>query len=107
MNCDQVSCGMRVRVTSLGATSGWLIAARYLDARKVGVIGTVMAHVPGPGGDVWWVRHDSGNVGAYGCDEMEPLESSSESVQRWWSALVGVTFILGVVTYFFLIFRVH
>jgi hypothetical protein len=35
---------MRVRVTSLGATSGWLIAARYLDARKVGVIGTVMAH---------------------------------------------------------------
>jgi hypothetical protein len=48
------------------------------------------SHVPGHGGDVWWVRHeDSGNVGAYGCDEMEPLEASES-----WSALTEVAFVL-------------
>ncbi len=56
---------LRVKVLRLGDTEGMLIGKKYLDVRKVGAVGVVEGWVPGHGGDVWWVRHEDGTVGAY------------------------------------------
>lgn len=63
---------MRVVVEKLGSTVGTMISQRHLDARKVGVHGTVLNYVGGHGGDLWCVRHDgSEEVGVYSVDEMK------------------------------------
>lgn len=73
MNCNDVKPGLRIRTTKLGDTKGMLIAHRHLDVRKEGVIGYARSYVPGHGGDVWFVEHeDSGAIGAYVFNEMEP-----------------------------------
>lgn len=66
--------GTRLRTKSiLGSTGGMLINAKYLDARKPNAIGTYYGHVPGHGGDVWWVKHDDGSESAYMFNEVEDL----------------------------------
>ena len=66
--------GDRVRVTRLGDTTGFLIHARPMLCRKAGVFGVVANYVAGHGGDVYFVTHDDGQVGAYVYDELEPIE---------------------------------
>ncbi|OHB20143.1 MAG: hypothetical protein A2854_05010 [Parcubacteria group bacterium RIFCSPHIGHO2_01_FULL_56_18] len=74
MNCNDVKPGLRVKTTELGDTRGMTIVEKHLKVREEGVTGTITRHVPGHGGDVWFVRHDnSENVGAYSIDEMEPV----------------------------------
>ena len=65
---------MRVRVHTVSGTSGMLITQKHLDVRREGAIGIVMGHVPGHGGDVWWVRHEDAydEIGAYMFNEFEP-----------------------------------
>jgi len=77
MNVNAVRTGLRIRVTSLGPTTGMLITAKYLEARQEGVTGIVGTYVAGHGGDVWWVQHDGGVIGAYSFSEMEPLEDQT------------------------------
>ena len=48
-----------------------LIKKEHLDVRTVGVKGTVIGYVPGHGGDIWWIKHDDGLIGAYIFDEFE------------------------------------
>jgi hypothetical protein len=74
MNCNEVKDGLRVKITKLGETRGMLINPRHLDVRAEGKKGVVSGYVAGHGGDVWWVRHDSGSVGAYMFTEFEPEE---------------------------------
>lgn len=71
MELDEIKIGLRVKVTELGDTMGMSIKRGYLDVRAVGVKGTVVGYVPGHGGDVWWIKHDDGIVGAYAFDEFE------------------------------------
>lgn len=71
MELDEIKIGLRVKVTKLGDTMGMLIKREHLDVRAVGVKGTVTGYVPGHGGDLWWVRHDDGHIGAYVFDEFE------------------------------------
>jgi hypothetical protein len=71
MELKEVKVGLRIKVTRLGDTRGMMIKKHHLDIRTVGVKGKVIGHVPGHGGDVWWVRHHDGNIGAYVFDEFE------------------------------------
>lgn len=68
--------GIRVRVVSLGSTTGMLIKQIYLDARKVGIEGTYKGWVPGHGGDVWWIVHADQSVAAYMTTELEYWNST-------------------------------
>jgi hypothetical protein len=73
MECDQVKAGLRVKTTELGNTIGILVKPQYLDARREGVVGVDQSHVPGHGGDVWWVEHeDTRVVAAYVFTEFDP-----------------------------------
>lgn len=73
MDCNDVKTGLRIRITNLGDTKGMLINSRHLDCRQKGITGTVDGYVPGHGGDVWFVKHDDGQVGAYSYTEMEAI----------------------------------
>ena len=44
-----------VKVVQLEDTAGMFAAG--LDRRRLGAEGRVFGHVPGHGGDVWWVAH--------------------------------------------------
>ena len=70
------SQGERVVVRRLGSTEGFLIHPRPMACRKVGAVGTATSYVPGHGGDVWFVQHDDGSVGAYCYDELESLDAT-------------------------------
>lgn len=71
MDLNSVKEGLKVKITKLGDTKGMIIKPRHLDVRKVGVTGTIVGYVPGHGGDVWWVRHEDGEIGAYVFNEFE------------------------------------
>lgn len=73
MDAEKISLQMRVRTNpKLFSTAGFIVAQRCLDARRANAEGTIGGYVPGHGGDVWFVAHDDGSVGAYSTDEFEP-----------------------------------
>lgn len=71
MELEEVKVGLRVKVTKLEDTKGMMIKREHIDVRTVGVKGTVVGYVPGHGGDIWWIKHDDGKIGAYVFDEFE------------------------------------
>ena len=75
MECSQVKPGLRVRTVELGSTKSMIIPQEYLDIRREGITGSVLGHVPGHGGEVWFVQHDgsSKDTGAYHFKEVEPV----------------------------------
>lgn len=58
----------------LGSTSGMTVNSRHIEARRPSAKGVIRGWVPGHGGDVWWVEHEDGAVGAYCFDELEFTE---------------------------------
>lgn len=72
MNLNDVKKDLKVKITRLGSTTGMFISQEYLGNRKKGATGTIVNWVAGHGGDVWWVKHDSGEVAAYCFDEFQP-----------------------------------
>lgn len=70
--------GMRVKIVRLEDTKGMLIKQHHLDIREVGQTGILSGYVPGHGGDVWWVNHDNGTIGAYSINEFEEIQSPKE-----------------------------
>ena len=71
--------GMRVSVSRRNDMRGWCIAGiagQSIGNRHKMQTGIVLAFVPGHGGDVWFVRHETKEhiVAAFGVDEMTPLE---------------------------------
>ncbi len=72
MNLNDVKTKLKVKITRLESTTGMLIKKEYLDNRKLGAVGEIVNWVPGHGGDVWWVKHDSGEVAAYCFTEFDP-----------------------------------
>lgn len=77
MDCNSIKAGMRVVVTRLESTTGMTIAPVNLENRRLGATGKVKHHVPGLGGDVWFIEHDDspmpGEVAAYCVTEIEPV----------------------------------
>lgn len=74
MELNDIKTGLKVKITKIEDTEGMLVAKKHLDARELGAIGMVMGYVPGHGGDVWWVKHGNGTIGAYTFDEFDPLK---------------------------------
>lgn len=52
---------------------GFLVKEIYLDNRKPNTEGEYVGYVPGCGGDVWWVKHMDGTVGAYEFNELTDI----------------------------------
>lgn len=74
MQLEKVEFGLKVKTNKrLGRTTGMLIAQKHLDARQPNKEGEVSGWVPGHGGDVWWVTHNDGTVGAYVFNEFSPV----------------------------------
>ena len=71
MDLDKVQVGLRIKTNAvLGKTTGMIVAARHLRARRPSTEGVIDSFVPGLGGDVWFIRHGS-EFGAYCYDEFE------------------------------------
>lgn len=49
--------------------TGFLVKIGYLEARRSGP-GIYRDFVAGCGGDVWWIEHPDGEIGAYLTDEV-------------------------------------
>lgn len=74
MDLAKVRVGLRVRTDGhLGKTTGMIITQKHLNARQPNKEGEVSGYVPGHGGDVWWVTHNDGTVGAYMFDEFHQI----------------------------------
>ena len=74
MDLQKVEVGLRIKTIKLHSTKGMMIKSHHLEVRKAGVEGVVKGYVPGHGGDVWWVEHDDGKVGAYCFNEFKPAK---------------------------------
>lgn len=70
MNVNEIQPGLRVVVTELQDTKGFLVVKGQMDNRRLGP-GVIKGYVGGHGGDVWWVEHDDGAVAPYGFTELE------------------------------------
>ena len=71
MDLDKVQVGLRIKTNAvLGKTTGMIVAARHLRARRPSTEGVIDDFVPGHGGDVWFIRHGS-EFGAYCYNEFE------------------------------------
>lgn len=78
---DEIKQGMKVKTLATVArygsegyydqVKGMCIAPKHLEIRTPETNGTVQSYVGGHGGDVWWVTHEDGSVGAYAYNEFE------------------------------------
>ena len=71
--------GVRVRVDNLDWKGGGVdpitpIGYTYLKARTLGAVGTLETVVNRTLGQVWWVKHDGGEIAAYSVHELTLLE---------------------------------
>jgi len=44
---------------------GFFVKKEYISNRRPGEIAEYAGWVAGAGGDVWWIRHGDGTIGAY------------------------------------------
>jgi len=50
--------------------SSFFVHVRHIESRRSSENGVYRGYVPGAGGDVWWIQHDDGTVGAYMFSEL-------------------------------------
>jgi hypothetical protein len=72
MNLNSVKVGLKVTTANFESTNGFGVEREYLTNRRAGATGTIQGIVRGLGGDVWWVRHDEGDIAAYYFTELNP-----------------------------------
>lgn len=83
MLSENLRNGLKVKVTKLGKGEGLFVVPRHLEARKENVTGVLHQHIPGHGGDGWFVVHDnSQEIGAYWIDELDPVSDDMPCVLR-------------------------
>lgn len=61
---------VKARIAPPKECRGFFVKEKYIQARKAGAKGTYHGFVPGAGGDIWWIKHEDGSVGAYVYDEL-------------------------------------
>jgi hypothetical protein len=61
---------------------GFLVKQKHIDARKAAP-GIYKGWVPGAGGDIWWVQHEDGSVGAYVFTEVSDPPGVKEERPRF------------------------
>lgn len=60
---------VRTEINPSESGNAFLVSSKHQNARKSSE-GTYKGYVPGCGGDVWWVEHEDGSVGAYLTNEV-------------------------------------
>lgn len=70
MDLNKVKMGLKVKTTKLGGT-GFIIPEKYTTVRQEGIIGNVIDYVRGYNGEIWWIKHNDGNMSMYHHDEFE------------------------------------
>lgn len=73
---DQIPrIGTKLRVVELDGSQSFLSALFVPEYRKkmrrVGENVTMQGYVAGHGGDIWWCKHDNGDVAPYSWREIE------------------------------------
>jgi len=58
------------RIAPMEACRGFFVKERHLEARKPNCEGKYTGYVAGAGGDVWWIEHLDGTIGAYAYNEL-------------------------------------
>ena len=52
---------------------GFLVKDKHITCRRPNQKGIYRGSVPGAGGDLWWVEHEDGTIGAYMYNEIEDI----------------------------------
>ena len=52
---------------------GFLVKDKHIVCRRPNQNGTYRGWVPGAGGDLWWIEHQDGTIGAYMYNEIQDL----------------------------------
>ena len=60
----------KIYLTPADECRGFYVKDKHLDTRRSDVIGKYVGYVPGCGGDVWWIEHEDGSIGAYLYNEL-------------------------------------
>lgn len=76
MNIPEVGAQF-VTCLELGDTRGFMVHPKHMAARRSSTRGVYRGYVAGHGGDVWWIEHEDGTVGAYCYTELAPLTPAS------------------------------
>ena len=63
---------------SISDCGGFLVKQKYIDARKAAP-GIYRGWVAGAGGDLWWIEHEDGSVGAYMFTEVSDPPNAKKS----------------------------
>ncbi len=54
-------------------TGGFLVKDKYIISRRPNQEGIYRGWVPGAGGDLWWIEHQDGTIGAYMYNELQDV----------------------------------
>lgn len=66
---------IKKRIMSNDQCGGFLVKPEYIDSRRPNENGEYLGYVPGAGGDVWWIKHEDGTVGAYTYEELTDVKN--------------------------------
>ena len=71
----KIAKGILARTSlTLNGFVGMLIADKHLKCRENNIKVEVLDWVPGHGGDVWFCKHENGDIGAYTISELKPVD---------------------------------
>lgn len=62
-------------LVSAETAEGFFVKQVHIACRKPNEFGKYRGYVAGAGGDVWWIEHNDGSIGAYMYDEIIDAEN--------------------------------
>jgi hypothetical protein len=65
---------IKKKIMSKEDCTSFFVKDKHLDCRRPNEVGTYRGWVPGAGGDVWWIIHEDGTVGAYQYTELTDVK---------------------------------
>ncbi len=74
--------GTRLRVTALQGTGGMLVVPHQIENRRAGEVVYMHGIVGGHGGDVWWCKHENGDIAPYSWGELDFVDMVNLTLDR-------------------------
>jgi hypothetical protein len=62
------------KITPMNECGGFLVKGNHILCRRPNEQGEYNGWVPGAGGDIWWIKHSDGTIGAYTFDELTDIK---------------------------------
>lgn len=63
-------CKITSKILPQKECGGFFVKEKHIECRKPSINGIYRGWVPGAGGDIWWIEHEDGTVGAYTYEEV-------------------------------------